>query len=143
MDASVVVDASVWVSWLITQDANHVASRLWMERYITIGGLLVAPALVLIEVAAAISKQTGQIGRAKEVAKNLSSVRAMRFVPLDSMLVWAAIDVAADLKLRAGDTTYVAVARQLNIPLVSWDKEQLWRAGSLTRTYMPSDYPFK
>lgn len=143
MDASVVVDASVWVSWLITQDANHVTSRLWMERYITIGGLLVAPALVLIEVAAAISRQTGQIGRAKEVAKNLSSVRAMRFVPLDSMLVWAAVDVAADLKLRAGDTTYVAVARQLNIPLVSWDKEQLWRAGSLTRTYMPSDYPFK
>jgi predicted nucleic acid-binding protein len=143
MDASVVVDASVWVSWLITQDANHDTSRLWMDRYITAGGLLVAPALALIEVAAAISRQTGQIAQAKQVARDLSSVRAMRFVPLDSVLVWAAVDVAADLKLRAGDTTYVAVAGQLNIPLVSWDKEQLQRAGSLTRTYTPSTYPFE
>src|SRR5258708_32363367 len=117
MDGSVVVDGSVWVSWLITQDANHVASRLWMERYITIGGLLIAPALVLIEDAAAISRQTGQIGRAKEEAKNLSSVRAMRLVPLDSMLVWAAIDVDADLKLGSGETTYVSGARNFDIRL--------------------------
>ncbi len=143
MDASVVVDASVWVSWLITQDANHNISRLWMERYIKTGGLLVAPALALIEISAAISRQTGQIAQAKEVAKDLSSVRTMRFVPLDSVLIRVAVDVAADLKLRAGDTTYVAVAYQLKIPLVSWDKEQLQRAGRLTRTYTPSTYPFE
>jgi predicted nucleic acid-binding protein len=56
MDAHVVVDASVWVSWLQPFDANHDASRFWVERYIAEGGLLVAPALVLVEVAAAISR---------------------------------------------------------------------------------------
>ncbi len=39
MDKKVVVDASVWVSSLQHQDGNHAASRLWMEKYITQGGL--------------------------------------------------------------------------------------------------------
>ena len=64
-------------------------------------------------------------------------------MPLDDTLVWAAVEVAADLKLRTGDATYVAVAHQLNIPLVSWDKEQLQRAGSLVSTYTPDNYTFQ
>jgi|GraSoi2013_100cm_1033763.scaffolds.fasta_scaffold05057_4 predicted nucleic acid-binding protein len=143
MDASVVADASVWVSWLITHDANHDATRLWMNRYISAGGLLVAPALVLIEVASAISRQTRQVAQAKRVAKDLSSLRTIRIVSLDTVLVWAAVKVAADLKLRAGDATYVAVAQQLKVPLVSWDKEQLQQGRNLIITYTPTTYTFE
>ena len=46
MDTTVVVDASVWVSWLIAYDVNHNASLLWIERYIAAGGFLVAPSHV-------------------------------------------------------------------------------------------------
>ena len=60
MDEKVVVDASVWVSSLQQQDVNHAARRLWMEKCITQGGLLIAPTVLLIEVAAAISRRTGE-----------------------------------------------------------------------------------
>src|SRR5437588_6049695 len=140
MDTTVVVDASVWVSRLIDHDVNHDASLLWIERYIAEGGFLVAPALILVEVAAAISRQMGEIDLAKETARNLDSASEMHIVPLDNALVQAAVEVAADLQLRAGDAIYVAVAQQLNIPLVSWDREQLDRAGSLITTYTPSTY---
>ena len=142
MDTTVVVDASVWVSRLIDHDVNHDASLLWIERYIAEGGFLVAPALILVEVAAAISRQMGEIDLAKETARNLDSASEMHIVPLDNALVQAAVEVAADLQLRAGDAIYVAVAQQLNIPLVSWDREQLDRAGSLITTYTPSTYVF-
>ena len=142
MDAEVVIDASVWVSRLVQQDTNHNASRLWVNRYIAAGGLLVAPALLAIEVAASISRQTGELTLAKAEAKNLYSIPSIRLMSLDSGLVWAAVDVAADPQLRTGDATYVAVAHQLNIPLVSWDKEQLQRARSLTVTYTPDSYVF-
>jgi predicted nucleic acid-binding protein len=66
----------------------------------------------------------------------------MRILSLDSTLVWTAVEVAADLQLRAGDTIYIAVARRLNIPLVSWDKEQLQKPGNLVTTRTPSDYSF-
>lgn len=142
MGAVVVVDASVWVSRLVPQDVNHDASRLWLERYIIEGGLLVAPALLLIEVAAAISRQTGQSALSKQAVRYLQYVRAMRFVPLDSTVAETAVEVAADLQLRAGDATYVAVARLLSIPLVSWDREQVERSKSVTATYTPGSYTF-
>lgn len=138
--AVVVVDASVWVSRLITSDVNYDASHLWMEQYKIAKGLLVAPAVLLIEVAAAISRQTGRSDLAKEVVTNLSSLSTMRLVPLDSQLVQISVNIAADLQLRAADAVYVAVANQLNIPLVSWDREQLHRASGLITTYTPDSY---
>lgn len=142
MSSTVVIDASVWVSQWRPQDANHDASRLWIERYAAEGGRLVASSFLSIEVAAAISRRTGDPSLAKEAVSKLHSFDAMHFVLLDSALVQAAIDVATDLQLRAGDAIYVALAHQMNIPMVSWDKEQLQRAGRLITTYTPEGYVF-
>ena len=49
-----VVDASVWVSRLVPQDAHHATSRQWLERQLMEGALLIAPVLVLAEVAGAL-----------------------------------------------------------------------------------------
>ncbi len=142
MGATVVVDASVWVSWFISEDVNHHASIVWIERYITEGGIIAAPAFLLIEVAAAVSRQARQPAVGRGTVRDLYHVRAMRFTSPDPLLFWTAVEVAADLQLRAGDAIYVALARQSNIPLVSWDREQLQRARSLIATYTPNDYPF-
>ena len=142
MYASVVLDASVWVSWLRPPDINHEASEIWLDQYIARDGLLVEPALLLIEVAASVSRQTGQAMRAKEAINTLRSISKIQIVPLDSVLVQVAVDAAIDLQLRAGDSIYVALAHRLNIPLVSWDKEQLQRARSLIVTFTPDSYVF-
>jgi len=63
-------------------------------------------------------------------------------MPMDFALIRTAINVANDLQLRAGDATYVAVAYQLSIPLISWDKEQLRKASKIVQTYTPDTYPF-
>ncbi len=143
MDGSIVIDASVLVSWFVSYDANHNDSHLWMKRYRATGGLLVAPAFAMIEVATAIARQTRQAALAKAAIKDLYSVHTLRVVPVDSMLVRSAVDIASDLQLRAGDATYVAVAYNLKIPLVSWDNEQLQRGGNLITAYTPSTYPFE
>ena len=142
MYASVVLDASVWVSWLRSPDIKHEASEIWLDQYIAREGLLVEPALLLIEVAASVSRQTGQAMRAKEAINTLRSISKIQIVPLDSVLVQVAVDAAIDLQLRAGDSIYVALAHRLNIPLVSWDKEQLQRARSLIVTFTPDSYVF-
>ena len=125
MSASVVVDASVWVSWLRPSDVNHDASFTWMEQYRSKGGPLVVPTMLLIEVAASISRQTGQAIQAKEAINKLDSIRIIQIVSIDSVLVQAAVNTATNLHLGAGDAIYVALAHQLNIPLISWDKEQM------------------
>jgi len=139
---AVVIDASVWVSWLMPQDSNHALSMQWMNRYTNAGGLLVAPALLLIEVSAAITRQSGQSILARQAVTYLQSVSQMRIVPIDSVLVDDACDIAADLSLRAGDAVYVAVARQMTIPLVSWDRQQLQRAATVLVGHSPHTFPF-
>jgi predicted nucleic acid-binding protein len=70
-------------------------------------------------------------------------MHTVHLVPIDTVLIQAAVEVATDLQLRAGDAIYVALAHQLNIPLVSWDREQLQRAESLVSTYTPDNYTFQ
>ncbi len=90
--------------------------------------------------AAAISRRTGEGTLAREAVKVLTSASSMQLIPMDSTLVQVAVSVAADLQLRAGDAIYVAVARNMNIPLVSWDKEQLQKANINSLAYTPSEY---
>jgi predicted nucleic acid-binding protein len=141
-NTKVVVDASVWVSRLIPQAVHHSASSGWIERYITTGNLLVAPALLLVEVAASVSRQRGQSALARSIVEDLSDTDELQLVPLDATLLQEAVNTAIDLQLRAGDAFYVAVAHQLGIPLVSWDREQLARASTIITTYSPITYPF-
>lgn len=142
MHEKVVVDASVWVSSLRIQDINHDASRRWLEKYIAQNGLLIAPFFLLLEVAAAISRRTGNSSLAQEAVNTLTATHSIQFIPMDSPLIQAALEVAANLQLRAGDAIYVAIARKMNIPLISWDKEQLQKAGLYTQTYTPDEYVF-
>jgi len=142
MDKSVVVDASVWVSAFMPQDINHPVSRLWIEHYISKGGLIVAPTFLIVEVAAAVSRQARLPAAGRGAVKSLYYVPAIRWRSPDSASFWTEVETAADLQLRAGDASYVALARHLNIPLVSWDREQLQKANNLIATYTPSNYLF-
>ncbi len=56
---------------------------------------------------------------------------------MDQALVDAAADVAVRFGLKGADSFYVAVAKQLGIPLVTLDNEQLTRPASIITTIRP------
>ena len=134
-----VVDASVWVSRYLPAEETHDASREWLESYFPAGGQLVEPMLLLVELSAAISRRTGAADVAWETAERLTRLRGIRFVPLDRRLGVMATRVAADRRLRGADAIYAAVAHRLAVPLVTWDREQLDRAGGLIRVGTPDE----
>lgn len=86
-DLLVVVDASVWVSWLRPSETNHTSSSSWMEQFINRNGQLASPAMLLIEVAASISRLTGQALRAKEAITRLNAISTVQIFPMDASLV--------------------------------------------------------
>jgi predicted nucleic acid-binding protein len=104
---------------------------MWMEQYHSTKGLLVIPTFLLVEVAASISRLTGESRQAKETVRQIVAINIIQIVGMDNELIQATVDIAADLRLRAGDAIYVAVAHRLNIPLISWDREQVQKAGTL------------
>ena len=138
----VVVDASVWASILMTNDWNHEASLSWWRVYTTAGGAIVAPEILLVEVASALGRQTKQVAFTQEAVDYLYHISQVQFIPVSITLLLDAADLAARFSLRGADAIYVATAHQKALPLVSWDQEQLTRATVLFGTYTPATFTY-
>ena len=60
-------------------------------------------------------------------------------VPMTDELVDEATEIAAQLRLRAGDSIYVALARMNGARLVTWDREQIARSALVVEAASPAD----
>ena len=132
-----VTDASLWVSNFVTQDMFHQAVKTWFNHQREGDFELFAPALLLTEVAGAIARRTGRPDLGQRAAAHLEYLPGLRLVAMDSALVMAATDLAARLRLRGADAYYVAVAYNLNLPLITLDEEQAQRAAALVAVIRP------
>src|SRR5687768_165418 len=132
-----VIDASVLVSRFIPTDINHQASLGWFNQELSQGNSLVVPILVLAEIAGAISRRTGQPQYGHQAVALLHATPTLQIIPIDASLGQLATHVAANLELKGADAIYVALASQLGLPLVTWDKEQLNRGSRLVATHTP------
>ena len=133
-----VVDASVWVSRLVPQDVHHSVSRMWLERHAAAGDPLIAPVLALPEIAAAIARRTGDSSLAHQAMQVILRIPVLRLVDVDARLARSAARLAADHSLRGADAMYAALALQLDLPLVTLDREQRDRAGAVLTALEPA-----
>ena len=133
------VDASVLVSVYWTGDAHHQASRAWLAAYLSSDETLVAPFLILSEVAGAITRRTGDPALGHEAVQQVREIPRLTLVPIDEDIGTFAAALAADLRLHGADAVYVAVAARRNVPLITWDRTQLERGGQRVVTRRPSD----
>ena len=131
-----VVDASVWVARLIPQDPFFAAAKTWFQNQLSEGAIFLSPALLLAEVAGAISRRTCEAGLAQRAIDQIKSLPGLRLVEMDQTLVQAAAQMAAKLGLRGADSFYVALAAQLKVTLVTLDKDQNERAAPVVAVHM-------
>ena len=134
-----VVDASVVVSHLVPHDVHHEASRGWLTRHISEGGILIAPALLLPEIAGAVARRTGMPRLARRAVEAVLRLSSLRLVAMDEELARTAADLAGRLRLRGADAVYAAAATSLRLPLVTWDAEQRQRAARVIRVVTPEE----
>ena len=117
--SEVVVDAGVAVCWFAREAETERANRL-----IAAADALVAPSLLMLEVANALWKKVRRGEMDGDVAgAALREIR--RFVPqiVDvAELADAALALARELDHPAYDCVYLALARRLSAPLVTLDR---------------------
>lgn len=101
-----------------------------MEQQRAEGTVFLSPALLLPEVAGAISRRTGEPRLAKNAIDSLMRLPGLRLVEMDQPIVQEAARLASDLGLRGADSIYVAVCARLNLPLATLDEDQKTRAAS-------------
>ena len=124
----IVVDASVWVARLVPQDVFHEAIKEWMSVRFEEGDEFIASSLLLAELGGAITRRTtSSLGlKAVEQVQNLPG---LQLVEMEHSLVVEAAHLAAELGLCGADSTYVAIAARLDIPLVTLDIDQREKAA--------------
>jgi predicted nucleic acid-binding protein len=126
---TVVVDASVAVRWLLDTPGSDRAERLIREE-----DHVVAPDLVMVEIANGLWKAVRFAGLAPETAAEAMAQAGTGFHELIESLALAdrALAIALELQHPAYDCFYLALAEQRNAPLVTAD-DRLLRVCANTR----------
>lgn len=132
-----VVDASVYVALANAQDVFHTRSRSWLQASEEQDEQLWAPAILVSEVAAALSRGQSDPMLALKAVRRLRASRRLRLVAVSTSLAFSAAQVAAQQRMRGCDALYVALAQRLGETLVTLDRRQLERGAMLIETRQP------
>jgi predicted nucleic acid-binding protein len=132
-----VVDASVWVSMLLETDLFHTLSHSWFEEYSRFNGEIAAPSLLLPEVAGGLTRRTNDALVGRQAIQYLAELSGLYIIPIDQRLAATAAELAADYRLRGADAVYVALAYSLDVPLLTWDQEQMMRVNQVVKAGPP------
>lgn len=115
---AVVVDASVAAKWLIPEDGSDAAQGLLARE-----AVLIAPALLLVEVASVLWKSSRSRRIAPGAADAALAVLPGYFAELvaDGDLIQGALHLASALDHPVYDCLYIALAQSRDCPLVTAD----------------------
>jgi len=132
-----VLDASVCVALFNPKEAGHESSRRWFHGVGKGEEPVVAPVILLAEVASALGRGLGEQELAREVVSLLRMKRLVELFPVTEFLSARAAEIAAEQRIRGCDSIYVALARQLDMELVTLDGHQLERGAAVVMTRKP------
>src|SRR3972149_3327801 len=124
MSGPLIIDASVFISAFNPAEPQHGESSRLMARIRAGGTPLVAPTLVLPELAGAISRTTGDSESARPFTERLGTLPGLILVGLDEVLAAQAAEIASAHRLRGSDAVYGAVSLRFGGPLITLDREQ-------------------
>ena len=104
---------------------------------------MIEPRLLLVEISTGLGRRTQDVIAVREGLELVLANPRLVLVSMTDDLMDAATDIAAELRLRAGDAVYVALARSdrgTTCQVVdSWDREQLARSSPIVQASSPAD----
>jgi predicted nucleic acid-binding protein len=131
------IDASVFVAAYQVHESHSVMSREFLRLVKRSGVPLIEPAILPVEVAAALARTGSDAARAVEYAESILALPYLDLQPVDEHLAKSALALAANCRLRGADSIYVAMAARYGASLVTLDSEQLKRAPALVQVCKP------
>jgi predicted nucleic acid-binding protein len=132
-----VIDASVYITLVNAHEREHSSSWAWFDQARAADESIVAPVILLPEVAAALSRGVGDPTLAHRVVQQLARSEVIELIPVTTAIAEQAAVIAAEHRIRGCDAVYVALADQLSDTLVTLDRQQLERGAALVRVRVP------
>lgn len=132
-----VVDASVIVALANTHELHHNQCRAWFRDMARRNKSIFAPAILLAEVGAALSRGMDDPKTGHQMREFLIESKLITLQPISLDLAKQAALIAINQRIRGCDAIYVALAQQLEEPLITLDNQQLNRSKDLIAVYAP------
>ncbi len=132
------VDASVFVAAYQARETACGVCRDLLRLVREADAPLIEPAILPVEIAAALARAGESPAWATEYAESILAFPYLSLRPVDEHLAHRALAVATHGRLRGADALYVTVAAQYGARLVTLDAEQLRRAPATVRACQPA-----
>jgi predicted nucleic acid-binding protein len=132
-----VVDAGVYIALINAHEREHAKCWAWFEQARAADESIVAPVILLSEVAAALSRGVGDPTLAHRVVQQLARSKVIQLIPVTLAMAEQAALIAAEHKIRGCDAVYVALTDQLSDTLVTLDRQQLERGAAVVTVRAP------
>ena len=132
-----IIDASVYVALINAHEKNHTSSWAWFEQAQAERERVVAPVILLSEVAAALSRGAGDPALTRRVVQQLKRSEVIDLKPVTLPMAERAASIAAGHRIRGCDAVYIALAYQLGDSLVTLDRQQLERGAAIVPVREP------
>lgn len=132
-----VIDASVNIALVNAHEREHSRSWVWFEQARAADESIVAPVILLSEVAAALSRGVGDPTLAHRVVQQLARSEVIELIPITLAVAQRAASIAAEHRIRGCDAVYVALADQLSDTLVTLNRQQIERGAALVTVRAP------
>ncbi|HET9659831.1 MAG TPA: type II toxin-antitoxin system VapC family toxin [Thermomicrobiales bacterium] len=133
----IVIDTSAWIAGLMRGDAHHAGTVPFLRLMESRSTQNYVPAHFLAEIAGVLAR-TGE--RGEIIEREIGSIeKSGRFhiAPVSVGLGLLAAEIARVAKIRGADAVFVALARGLDFPLITWDRQQRERGSVFCRTMTP------
>ncbi len=133
----IVLDANVWLSSIFTVQTQHLISLSWLNARIQRDDEIHVLGLFVAEMVGSVARRVQSTRAAEWAVRDLRSEVLLQVHPTDALhdLI---VESAIIASLRGADAVHVALARRLNVPLVTWDREIGRNAGRLIDVQEPS-----
>ncbi|MCO6449928.1 MAG: type II toxin-antitoxin system VapC family toxin [Caldilineales bacterium] len=132
-----VIDASVYVALVNTNEQSHDEARSWFREAALTQQTILAPSILVTEVASALSRGTDDVALARRVTSQIMHSRIIQLLPVTVALAEQAAAIAIDHRVRGCDAIYLALASQSNGTLITLDRQQLERGAGVIKTSRP------
>jgi predicted nucleic acid-binding protein len=133
------IDASVFVNAFNPHEDGHAQSLQILTTIQERGDPVIAPTLLLAEVASAVARASDDSAGALQYANATAALPHLTLVTLTPAMARQAAELAATHRLRGADAVYLAVARRYGTTLVSRDDKQRSRGSAVARCQTPEE----
>lgn len=135
----IVIDASVWLSFIVPTDIHFAQANEWAEWFEPGLERIAVPAHFLAEIAGVLSRTGADRQFVEETIDDIVSSDRFVLQDISVSLGLAAADIAKTGRVRGSDAVYLALARSLGSPLLTWDRQQRERGALFCRTMTPTE----